>query len=98
MLVAVEKIGKITTGKYNDSKNQRIIMTCVDKDDKYGQKYYGLNINPDDTFLFNKWMPYIKEGNVLDVMISKNPQGKYYVDKFCQFTIRRDLNQKQEVS
>lgn len=95
MLVAVEKIGKVIQGKYNNSQNQRIVMTCVDKIDSYGKKYYGLNLDPLDTMIYNKWMPYIKLGNVLDVVI-KTHGGSYYVDKYSLFTVRRDLNKVKE--
>lgn len=83
MRVAVLKKGTWKQSKFNYGKNLRV--TCEDIDNP--KKYVYLNLT-EEQGIVNKWLPYIKEGNVLEVSLI---QGTNNINKFTQFQIIKEI-------
>lgn len=97
MQLVVWKVGDWKPGKYPSNNGQtfdvlRVAFKSLDKNDR---KSYYLNLDKKQPNVVAKWEPFIKEGNVLDVMLI--PKGEGFVtndttiNKFEAFKVIKDV-------
>ena len=94
MLLAVWNEGIWRPSIHGDGDNKKVTFKSLD--DKHTSFY--LNItdyevdNAAKQTIQEKWEPFCIEGNVLDVQIF----GGVWINKYAQFTVRRDIEKKKK--
>jgi len=82
MRVAVWNVGKWLPSKFTSGECRRVSFKGLDDN-----KTYYLNLDTTHEG-YDRWQPFIKEGNVLDAQV---PQGSKNINKFGQFTVIKEV-------
>ena len=102
MQLIVWKVGEWQEGRYPSKENgvtydvQRVVFKSMDS--KNARTFY-LNLDKRHPENVAKWQPYMREGNVLDVVIM--PKGGMVnndttINKFDPFKVIRDISKEEK--